>query len=198
MRLMIFACLALVVGPQSTTPAQLSMKDRDAAVTYLTDTRQKFLASIEGLSAAQWQFKAAPDRWSIAEVAEHIAISETTILQLVTDKFVKSPLSAASPVSDQKVIDAITDRSAKFQAPEMLKPTSRWSSREALTKDFLVAREKSMDYVKSTPDDLRGHGGPHPVLKTIDAYQWVLLLAAHSARHTAQIDEVKTSAGYPK
>jgi hypothetical protein len=39
---------------------------------------------------------------------------------------------------------------------------------------------------------------PHPALQTIDGYQWVLLLAAHSARHTAQIDEVKGAAGYPK
>jgi hypothetical protein len=110
----------------------------------------------------------------------------------------KSPAAGSpSPLTDQKIIDAITDRSEKFQAPEMLKPTNRWNTREALTKDFLSARERTTDYVKTTADDLRAHAAPHPVLKSIDGYQWVLLLAAHSARHTAQIEEVKTSAGYP-
>jgi hypothetical protein len=51
--------------------------------------------------------------------------------------------------------------------------------------------------MKATTDDLHGHGGPHPVFKMLDGYQWVLLLSGHSARHTAQIEEVKASAGYP-
>jgi len=51
--------------------------------------------------------------------------------------------------------------------------------------------------VKTTTDDLHGHAGPHPVFKMLDGYQWVLLLSGHSARHTAQIEEVKTNAGYP-
>jgi hypothetical protein len=51
--------------------------------------------------------------------------------------------------------------------------------------------------VKTTTEDLHGHGGPHPVFKMLDGYQWLLLLSGHSARHTAQIEEVKASAGYP-
>jgi hypothetical protein len=30
-----------------------------------------------------------------------------------------------------------------------------------------------------------------------DAYEWVLLIGAHSERHTKQMEEVKTSPGYP-
>jgi hypothetical protein len=79
----------------------------------------------------------------------------------------------------------------------MLKPTNRWATRDALAKDFIAARQKTIDYVKTTSDDLRGHFAPHPAFKDLDGYQWVLLLAGHSARHTAQIEEVKTGAGYP-
>lgn len=200
MRSMVLACLAALTVTQGAAQDQLPQNDRDAAVKYLEDTRTKFLASIDGLSDAQWKFKAAPDRWSIAEASEHIAVSEATILQLVTDQIMKSPKTPADPArpTDAKVIEVITDRSAKAQAPEMLKPTNRWTTREALTKDFEAARKRTIDYVKTTQDDLRGHASPHPALKTIDAYQWVLLLAAHSGRHTAQIEEVKASPGYPK
>jgi hypothetical protein len=92
----------------------------------------------------------------------------------------------------------LLDRTSKFQAPEMLKPTSRWAIRDALVKDFVAAREKTAAYVKATTDDLHGHAGPHPVFKMLDGYQWVLLLSGHSARHTAQILEVKESPAYPK
>ena len=190
---------AAVLAP-ALAPGELTAKDRDFAIKYLEETRKRFLASIDGVTDAQWTFKAAPDRWSIAEVAEHIAISESTILGLVTGQVLKSPpLAADAPrVSDQQMLDALVDRSSRFQAPEMLKPASRWTSRAALTKDFNAARDKTVAYVRDTKDDLRGHGMPHPVLKTLDGYQWVLLVAGHSARHTAQIEEVKTDPKYPK
>jgi hypothetical protein len=61
----------------------------------------------------------------------------------------------------------------------------------------VAARAKTAAYVATTSDNLRGHIAPHPVLKELDGHQWILLLAAHSARHTAQIEEVKKAAGYP-
>jgi hypothetical protein len=179
---------------------QLTQQDRDAAVKYLQETRQKFLNAIDGVSEEQWKFKAGPDRWSIAEAAEHIGISETTILSLVTEKILSAP--AAPPETkvppDQKIVDVITDRSAKAQAPEFLRPTNRWASRDALAKDFNTARDKTIDYVKTTQTNLRAHVAPHPAIGPIDGYQWIMLLAAHSARHTAQIEEVKTAPNYPK
>ena len=191
-------CAATLVPVQATT--ELSAKDREFAAKYLEETRQKFLESIDGLTPAQWTFRAAPDRWSIAEAAEHIAISESTILQLVTAKIINAPPAPADAqrLSDQKMLDALLDRSERFQAPEMLKPTKRWATREALAKDFSGARDKTIAYVKETKDDLRGHAAPHPVLKTLDGYQWVLLIAGHSARHTAKIEEVKSDPAYPK
>jgi len=32
----------------------------------------------------------------------------------------------------------------------------------------------------------------------MDGYQWILLLSAHSRRHTAQLNEVKANANFPK
>lgn len=191
------AAVALSLAPASAQP--LTQQERDTLVKHLDQTRQAFLASISSVSEAQWKYKAGPDRWSIAEVAEHIAISETTILQLVTDRVLKSPAVPRDPnaVSDATLLEGLLDRSNKFQAPEMLKPTNRWATRDTLAKDFEAAREKTTTYVKTTTDDLRGHGAPHPVFKMLDGYQWILLLSGHAARHTAQIEEVKTSPGYP-
>ena len=60
------------------------------------------------------------------------------------------------------------------------------------TKDFNAARDKTAAYVKETKDDCEPRRAAS-VLKTLDGYQWVLLIAAHSARHTAQIEEVKAA-----
>ena len=193
--------LALVALLTVATPAaaQLSQADRDTAAKYLQETRQKFLASIDGVSEAQWKFKPGPDRWSIAETAEHIALSEQMILGLIIEKIVKAPPAAADAKlpTDQNVIDRITDRSGKAQAPEFLRPSNKWADRASLTTDFNAARDKTIEYVKSTPEDLRAHAVAHPALGPIDGLQWIILVSAHSARHTAQIEEVKAAPGYP-
>lgn len=198
-RLVALTVLGFTVSVVPAYAQPLTQQERDSLLQHLEQTRQAFLDSISGLSDAQWTFRAGPDRWSIAEVAEHIAISEATILQLVTDKMLKGPAIPPnpSPVSDEKLLAWLLDRTSRFQAPEMLKPTNRWATRDALTNDFLTARDQTATYVKTTTDDLHGHGGPHPIFKMLDGYQWVLLISGHSARHTAQIEEVKASPGYP-
>lgn len=152
-----------------------------------------------GVSEAQWKFKATPESWSIAETAEHIATSEGTILGMITRQMMQAPpKKAGEGIPDQKLIAGITDRSQKAQAPEMLRPVNKWATRDALVKDFNAARDKSVEWMKTTTGDLRAHAAPHPAFGPLDVRQWMLLLAGHSARHTAQIEEVKTAAGYPK
>lgn len=184
---------------QTTT---LTAEEREAALKHLQATHGAFLQSISGLSEKQWRFKAAPDRWSVAEVAEHITISESTILGLIQKQFLAAPSApekrAEVKGKDELILTAVPDRSRKAQAPEFLKPTNRWANREELTKAFGEERKATMDYVKTTNEDLRDHFGPHPVFGTLDGYQWILLISAHSERHTKQIAEVKADPNFPK
>jgi hypothetical protein len=211
-----FIVVAVFVSPlcgQSSAPAvapkispaesgTLSKEERDLAVDYLKQTQKDFLAATEGLSEAQWKFKAAPDRWSIAETSEHIAIAEQTIWEMVSGKIMKSPATpekrAEAKGKDEIILTKVPDRSRKAQAPEQLKPTGRWATRALLVKDFEGKRSQEIAYLTETKDDLRNHFEEHPALKTMDAYQWLLFNGAHCKRHTAQIVEVKADPNYPK
>jgi hypothetical protein len=57
-----------------------------------------------------------------------------------------------------------------------------------------------MTYLQTTNDDLRDHFFDHPAFGPLDldGYQWLLLISGHSARHTAQIGEVKADPNFPK
>ena len=191
-------CAASLICAPVASAQDKTATERAAAVTYLEDTRQAFLRAIAGVNEAQWTFKAGADRWSIAEVAEHIALSEETILGMIQTKMLAAPPPAGPGITDEKLIAGITDRSQKATAPEMLKPANKWLNKEALAKDFNAARDKTIAWLKSTKEDLRAHAAPHPAFGPLDVHQWVLLIAGHSARHTAQIEEVKTQNGYPK
>jgi uncharacterized damage-inducible protein DinB len=181
--------------------APLEQGERDRAMSHLHATRKVFLDSVSGLSAAQWNFKPGPDRWSIAECAEHIALSEDSIFELLKQTL-KSPAApekaAAVRGKDEMILRMLPDRSVKAKAPEFLQPKHRWPDPEALIAHFKQSRDRNIAYIQTTEDDLRSHFMEHPVFKTIDAYQVMLFLSGHSERHTEQIKEVKADPNFPK
>ncbi len=198
-RIAIVLCVALFFAAaaygQSLDPA-----DRDRAVKYLEATRKGVLDATKDLSDAQWNFKPAPDRWSVAEVMEHIAASEDMLFGLVTGQVMKAP--PRPEATDVKAIDAavlakVPDRTTKAQAPEGLRPTNRFGSPEAAQKHFVESRARTVEFLEKTPD-LRAHAADSPLGVKLDAYQWILFIAAHSERHTKQINEVKAYPNFPK
>ena len=178
----------------------LTQADRDHAMKYLESTKQGVLDATSGLSDAQWNFKPAPDRWSVAEVAEHIAATEGYLRGMVVEKVMTAPPRAEAEdvkAIDDMVLTAIPDRSQKRQAPEPLKPTNRFGSPQGALKAFTESRQQTEDFLKGH-DDLRAHAIDSPMGKKLDAYEWVLFIAAHSDRHTKQILEVKADPNFPK
>ncbi len=208
-RLLIFvltAGLAAAVQARPAAAAQvppgtLSPEERAAAVALLTQTRADIMQSVRGLSAAQLAYRTAPERWSIAECLEHIALAEAGIFQMQQGAM-QAPADPARraeiKVTDAQVVQILTNRRGKAQSPEILKPTGRFPSSEAALQFFSAQRDKTLAYVRAVPDDLRVHYWQHPATGPIDAYQTLLLLAAHSERHRLQIEEVKASAGFPR
>jgi uncharacterized damage-inducible protein DinB len=194
--------MSAVGWAQASTPMTLTPAEREAALKSLQATHDQFLRSIAGLTDKQWTFKPAPDRWSVAEVAEHITISESTILGLIQQRLMTSPATPEKREQvkgkDEMILQKMPDRSHKAQAPEILRPTGRWATEADLTKAFEESRKATMDYVRTTNDDLRDHFFDHPAFGTLDGYQWLLVLSSHSQRHTAQIEEVKADPNFPK
>ncbi|WP_158085460.1 DinB family protein [Niastella vici] len=184
----------LVVDP-------ISKKERKDALKLLKDTEQGVKDQVKGLTEAQLKFKPGPDRWSIEECVKHIAKSEEMLWQMM-DSVMKG---AATPdkrseikLTDEQLIQRIEDRSTKVKTMEKLKPENipLKNTEEALAS-FTKDREKLIEYVKSTESDLRNHTVAFP-FGTIDSYQMILFIAAHSNRHTQQIMEVKADPNYPK
>ncbi|MBO0723206.1 MAG: DinB family protein [Blastocatellia bacterium] len=178
----------------------MTEKDRELAISQLNGSREKFVAAVAGLSEAQLRFKSAPDRWSIAEVAEHITVAEDLFFNTLTEKGLKSPLTPEKErkIKDEQLLTMVTNRSTKFQAPEPLKPAGRWASMTEIMQEFDKRRARTIEFVKTTDVDLRSHFVPFVANMEIDALQQILFLSGHCERHTAQINEVKADPNFPK
>src|SRR5438552_19117656 len=111
--------LLVITGLAGTLKdTSLSEKERKTATSLLKDTKADVLKSVKGLSDAQLNFKAAPDRWSVKECMYHIAISEKNLWDMLEG----SMKTAANPekrseikVTDDQLIKMMEDRSNKVK-----------------------------------------------------------------------------------
>jgi hypothetical protein len=168
----------------------------------LTATASGFLSAIAGISPAQGNFEPAPDRWSIRYTAEHVTLVELGVKRLLTGgRLLQSPIPEGERPGfksrDMLVTASLFDRTRRLHAPEAVRPTGRWPEMTSVRQSFEEARSAIIDWLENTGIDLRGYSGPHPILGPLDGKQWLLFAAAHAARHTRQILEIKAAPGWP-
>lgn len=165
-------------------------------IDYLDTTRSDLSAAVESVAPERRDQRPAEDRWSVAEVLEHLGIIEGRIVQLVSGSIAAAKAGGLAaeaetgPVLDSIDRNRIRDRSQRVTAPEMAKPlsvldaASAWSalqqSRASLRAAVLSGDGLALSEVKHQ----------HPVLGLINLYQWILFVGAHEARHTAQVHEI--------
>ena len=178
----------------------LTPKDRKFAIEYFEKTKQRLLKDVKGLSEAQLNYKTDSSRWSITRCIEHIALAENGLWQWCTASLKNDTSSLKKPehpMSDEQIIMGVTDRSQKRKAPEMLQPKDQFPDERTALNAFIQRRDSTMQYLKTTKDALRSHYMQTPA-GVVDVYQGFLLLAAHSERHTLQIEEVMKDANFPR
>lgn len=174
---------------------------------YVEQTGDGVAAATKGLTDAQWNFKESPDRWSIAEIVEHMVFIQELVLGPVQQQLAAAPevLRAGDFCEVEDIVTTrFPDRSVKMSAPEVARPIGRWAPAESLERMRANCGGLN-DYVESSPG-LRLRVIEAAPLKAMtqgahsdmDGYQWVLAVAAHTERHTKQIREVQASPNYPR
>jgi hypothetical protein len=178
----------------------VSKSERKFAINLMKDTYKDAIKATKDLSEGQLNFKPAPDKWSVKDCIYHIAATEKMLWGMF-ESTMKAPANPEKrseiKVTDEQVVTMIEDRSRKAQAPEAVQPknTSYSSLNEALA-DFKKTRGEHIKYMKTSTEDMRNHVVQTPV-GWIDCYQFYLFIAAHSNRHTQQMNEVKKDTGFP-
>ena len=193
---------ATVPEIQKLTPQEL-----EQARLFLEQTTNAAIGATKGLSDAQWRFKPAPDRWSIAENLDHVVIVQERVLGPLLQNLAAAP--APPPDFNRDAIDSIVIhqfpvRLRKFPAPEYVHPAEQIRPAELLQR-FRANYAAFLDRLESG-EDLRQHAAEAAPLKGVtngayslmDGYQWILAAAAHTERHVKQILEVKADPGYPE
>lgn len=202
MKRLLYALPFFLMAAFVVAPATLSKKERKFARDYLKDTKKDLIKTVSSLSEAQRKFKPAPDRWSVEECVMHIAFSEARLWEMAEQalKGAANPEKRADiKATDEQWITAITDRSKRFKAPEAIQPQNTgFKGMDEALSSFKATRDKIINYVKETQQDMRNYVITGSPVGVMDSYQFTLFIGAHSNRHTQQIKEVMADPNFPK
>jgi hypothetical protein len=175
----------------------MSPLERQIVLEGLTASETRLLELIGDLTPDQWRFREAPDRWSIAEILEHLVVFEDFIRQQIQKALTAPPRpeQESTAAKDPLALGLAESRNTKFKARESALPTGRWSSPADLIHEFRNTRARTLQFAARTDADLRGHFFPHIVFGDLDCCQWLIVLGTHTNRHALQIAEIKSHPG---
>ncbi len=191
---------ALSCAPMFAADARMTPEERTKVLHWLEESRREFLSALDGVTEQQWKWKPAPDRWSIAEVAEHIVLAEASQFGNVS-KAIASRANAdweETTKGKTAMLEAIlAPRLGKAKAPERLVPKGDMTPAQVKER-FEKQRVEIVRFASETDIPLKQHTLDNAFFGTLNGYQWLIYAPLHTMRHEKQIAEVKATAGYPR
>jgi hypothetical protein len=150
---------------------------------------------VAGVPEDRRERRPAPDRWSVAEILEHLGIVEGGITQLLDGQVAAARAAGlgaereTSPVVPTVPVRRLLDRTARLTASARSLPTGGLAAGAAW--ETLVERRSALRHLLVASDGLALSALviPHPVLGPLNVYQWLVFIGAHEGRHAKQIQE---------
>jgi hypothetical protein len=168
-------------------------------LAFVEKEQDRFAESSSNLNEAQECYRPASDRWSIAELAEHVGIVDDRVVQL-TRKFLNENAPPPEPPAFQPVsLDRFAPRwNEHFTAPERVVPKGQVPLSESLarkkaTLETLLSLRPQIEAL-----DCSQMMWPHPIFGDMNLYEWLLVSGMHNRRHRQQIEAIRSSDGFPK
>ena len=168
----------------------------------IDEARERIYSRVAGLTSEQACFRPSAHGWSVANLAEHLCITERRVIGLLRRLVKETELlgsingtSGFKPFSLEEYIQQAKGK--KFSAPEEAQPNEGLSIGDSIVRlrqtreelRSLQARLESLDLSEAT--------SPHPAFGPLNAYHWLAFVGLHEGRHLAQIERVMASVGFP-
>jgi len=162
----------------------------------LDQARASLRSSLEAIPVPLRHERPAPERWSAAEVLEHLSMVERFFTGRIADAIDAARAAGLGPEATgraplaEAVEARMADRVNTRNAPDTVKPTgtldapAAWAAVERGHQRLraLIGSVDGLALSQVTVD--------HAFFGSLTVYQWVELIAAHEGRHTEQIKEI--------
>ena len=166
----------------------------DPLLSLLDSERARFLAEVARVPAARVDVRPVADRWSVAEIVEHVARIDRGIEKLITMRNAEprpaTPGELAQAALTPEKVALVRDRTARIEAPERVRPSGSLTLGAALEQLTAARAALKAAYVAADDAVLDSNVHPHPFLGFLTLRAWMQLVAHHDWRHGQQVAEI--------
>ena len=197
----LFRLLPLVMIAARVSSAQMTDQDRQHLLVHFEMTGQWLADEVRGLSPAQLEYRASPDRWTIRECVSHLAVAEPDYWRDLMKQVKAEPdmKGTKSVATDEAIMWYGIDRVQHTKTGGGHEKVETYKDIGDALERFQKLRATMVDYIKNTQDDMRAHSFRFtPKSSAIDCWQWMLEISTHAQRHILQIREIKADPNFPK
>ena len=157
--------------------------------------REKLTEMISNLTEEQTTFLPEGEKWTIANLVEHIAIVEEGMTKISAKllgqaRDANKSFDGKVKLSENFAKKAVEAQTQKFEAPERVHPSGKLTVAESLAK--LKENRQKIEELRPLFESVDGTDFkfPHPFMGELSAHEWLTLIGGHEARHIEQIKNI--------
>ena len=168
----------------------------------IEETRERIYSRVTGLTNEQGSFRPAADAWSVADLAEHLCITERRVMGLLTRLIEETELRGSGAGTNGFKAFSLEEyieqaKGKKFSAPVGAQPREGLEISESIVRLRRTREELRSLQPRIESLDLSEATLPHPAFGPLNAYYWLAFVGLHEGRHLAQMERVMESRGFP-
>ena len=155
--------------------------------------REELLQSFAGVSPEPMRRRVSDERWSVAEIIDHLRMVETSVTQVITKRGTDAK---ARGVAEERSTDSVLNSldhleieagSTFMEALSIVRPRPYVDPMDAIV-GLEESRKELREAVASVSGLALGEIKQiHRMFGELDLYQWLVFLGQHEGRHARQI-----------
>jgi hypothetical protein len=164
-------------------------------VDYAAAQRKLLLVAVSTVPEPLRDERTHTGTWSIAQVLEHLHRVESGIARLLLRTIERGRARIPEEQETGSLLNSLdaydlVRRDRRLLAPGPVAPRGEYTAAQGLAA-LALSREALLAAIRSGDGLALGElTFPHPLLGSLDLYQWILFVGQHEARHAAQIAEI--------
>jgi len=169
----------------------MNLEEKKVNLKNLADSTSRLLTTLSNTSDALFSHQPPDNRWSIAELVEHIILVEQGVL-MGLKKFGASPAkeTIVTELDHASIMARGRNRNRKIEAPAQFIPKGIFTTKAAAIEAFSTHRASIDTFINTTTLPLELIGFPHPALGMLNGFNWLSFMSAHCERHVLQMEEI--------
>ncbi len=170
----------------------ITVEEKEELISVLQSNQDRLLLVLDAINADLFLHRSSDDKWSVAELVEHIILVEKSVLKGIQKKgATPSEQEIASALDHSQMKEKAHDRSRKIDAPDPFIPKNIFASKETAIVAFKEHRKNIGEFITTTTLPLKQIGFPHFIFGMLNGMSWFLFMAEHCERHILQMEEIK-------